>query len=334
MDPLFGMIFYFSIAITISFICSVLEATLLSTPTSFIQSKIDSGSKAAIKFMKLKNERVDDAISAILTLNTAAHAVGTSLASIEAVEIFGMKYFAIISGIMTLLILVLSELIPKSIGAHYWKRMTSITANILTWMIYITYPIVWISRYVMAIFSPKTEEATVSREEISSMATIGEREKIFTGRESKIIKNLLALDKLTVGNIMTPRTVVKSFDANTFLKDFPDEFEFSRIPIWEDTEDNIVGIAYKSDIYQDCDSDIIFIPDSSSVNVLFEKFLKTKQHLAIVVDEYGTFVGVASFEDVIENLLGIEIVDETDTVEDLQKLAKEKWEERKRSMNG
>lgn len=180
------------------------------------------------------------------------------------------------------------------------------------------------------------------------MATIGEREKIFTGRESKIIKNLLALDKLTVGNIMTPRTVVKSFDANTFLKDFPDEFEFSRIPIWEDTEDNIVGIAYKSDIYQDYDvyqpgltikhtdydSDIIFIPDSSSVNVLFEKFLKTKQHLAIVVDEYGTFVGVASFEDVIENLLGIEIVDETDTVEDLQKLAKEKWEERKRSMNG
>lgn len=348
MDPLFGMIFYFSIAITISFICSVLEATLLSTPTSFIQSKIDSGSKAAIKFMKLKNERVDDAISAILTLNTAAHAVGTSLASIEAVEIFGMKNFAIISGIMTLLILVLSELIPKSIGAHYWKRMTSITANILTWMIYITYPIVWMSRYIMAIFSPKTEEATISREEISSMATIGEREKIFTGRESKIIKNLLALDKLTVGNIMTPRTVVKSFDANTFLKDFPDEFEFSRIPIWEDTEDNIVGIAYKSDIYQDYDvyqpgltikhtdydSDIIFIPDSSSVNVLFEKFLKTKQHLAIVVDKYGTFVGVASFEDVIENLLGIEIVDETDTVEDLQKLAKEKWEERKRSMNG
>ena len=218
MDPLFGMIFYFSIAITISFICSVLEATLLSTPTSFIQSKIDSGSKAAIKFMKLKNERVDDAISAILTLNTAAHAVGTSLASIEAVEIFGMKNFAIISGIMTFLILVLSELIPKSLGAHYWKRMTSITANILTWMIYITYPIVWISRYIMAIFSPKTEEATVSREEISSMATIGEREKIFTGRESKIIKNLLALDKLTVGNIMTPRTVVKSFDANTFLK--------------------------------------------------------------------------------------------------------------------
>lgn len=159
MDPLFGMIFYFSIAITISFICSVLEATLLSTPTSFIQSKIDSGSKAAIKFMKLKNERVDDAISAILTLNTAAHAVGTSLASIEAVEIFGMKYFAIISGIMTLLILVLSELIPKSIGAHYWKRMTSITANILTWMIYITYPIVWISRYVMAIFSPKNRRS-------------------------------------------------------------------------------------------------------------------------------------------------------------------------------
>lgn len=348
MDPLFGMIFYFSIAITISFICSVLEATLLSTPTSFIQSKIDSGSKAAIKFMKLKNERVDDAISAILTLNTAAHAVGTSLASIEAVEIFGMKNFAIISGIMTFLILVLSELIPKSLGAHYWKRMTSITANILTWMIYITYPIVWMSRYIMAIFSPKTKEATISREEISSMATIGEREKIFIGRESKIIKNLLALDKLTVGNIMTPRTVVKSFDANTFLKDFPDEFEFSRIPIWEDTEDNIVGIAYKSDIYQDYDvyqpgltikhtdydSDIIFIPDSSSVNVLFEKFLKTKQHLAIVVDEYGTFVGVASFEDVIENLLGIEIVDETDTVEDLQKLAKEKWEERKRSMNG
>lgn len=348
MNAYFLITIYFVVGIFISFMCSLLEATLLSTPISFIQAKIDNGSKIAKKFMKLKTEKVDDAISSILILNTVSHTATSALIGSEASKALGQEWFGFITGLLTFCILVFSELAPKSIGAHYWRNFTGLTARSLGIMIYSLFPIVWLSRYVMAVFSPKTEEATVTREEISSMATIGEKEKVFTGRESKIIKNLLALDKLTVGNIMTPRTVVKSFDANTLLSDFPDEFEFSRIPIWEDSEDNIIGIAYKSDIYQDYDinqpgltikhtdydSDIIFIPDSSSVNVLFEKFLKTKQHLAIVVDEYGTFVGVASFEDVIENLLGIEIVDETDTVEDLQKLAKEKWEERKRSMNG
>lgn len=347
MNAYFLISIYFVVGIFISFMCSLLEATLLSTPISYIQSKIDTGSKVAKKFMKLKTEKVDDAISAILILNTIAHTISSALIGSEASKLLGQEWFGFITGLLTFCILVFSELMPKSIGAHYWKKFMGLSTRSLGIMITILYPIVWMSRYIMAIFSPKTEETTISREEISSMATIGEKEKVFTGRESKIIKNLLALDNLKVRDIMTPRTVVKTFDANTTLEDFPDDFEFSRIPIWEGEEDNIIGIAYKSDIYQmydiyhpslvightDYDKDIIFIPETSSVNVLFEQFLKTRQHLAIVVNEYGTFIGVASFEDVIENLLGVEIVDETDTVEDLQKLAREKWEERKRNMN-
>ncbi len=347
MNAYFLITIYFIVGIFISFMCSLLEATLLSTPVSYIQSKIDAGSKVAKKFMKLKTERVDDAISAILILNTVSHTATSALIGSEASKALGQEWFGFITGLLTFCILVFSELMPKSIGAHYWRNFMGLSARSLGIMITLLYPIVWMSRYIMAIFSPKTEEATVSREEVSSMATIGEREKVFTGRESKIIKNLLGLDNLKIKDIMTPRTVVKSFDINTTLEDFPDDFEFSRIPVWDGEEDNIIGIAYKTDIYQDYDvhqpgltightdydKDIIFIPGTSSVNILFEQFLKTKQHLAIVVDEYGTFIGVASFEDVIENLLGIEIVDETDTVEDLQKLAREKWEERKRNMN-
>lgn len=343
MDSYLLITIYFIVGIFISFMCSLLEATLLSTPVSYIQAKIDNGSRVAKTFLKLKTEKINDSISAILILNTVSHTYCSALVSEEAVKIWGNQWLGLVTGLLTFLILVLSELAPKALGANKWRNLMGLTSNTLNIMLKVLYPIVIMSRYVMKWCSGgENHENTTSREEVSSMATIGEKEKVFSERESSIIKNLLALDKLTVGEIMTPRTVVKMFDAETLLSDFPDDFEFSRIPIYENEEDNIIGIAYKSDIYQDYDeekpeltikdtdydSDIIFIPDSSSVNLLFEKFLKTKQHLSIVVDEYGTFVGVASFEDVIENLLGVEIVDETDKVEDMQEYARTVWKER------
>lgn len=344
MDPYFGMVFYFCTAIGVSFTCSVLEAALLSTPVSFIQAKIDQGSKAAKRFLKLKNDRIDDAISAILTWNTIAHSVGVAGFTAEATEAFGNEYFGIISGGITFAILILSELIPKSIGAHYWKGMTGITANLVTWMIWISYPLVWLAKWIMAIFTPKEKEATISREEVSSMVSIGKEENVFTERESDIIHNLLALRKMKVKDIMTPRRVVETFSADTKLSDFPEDFEFSRIPIYEEEEDNIIGIAYKTKIYQDFDvnqpeltirdteytSEVIYIPENSGINGLFEKLLKTRQHLAIVVDEYGTFIGVVSLEDIIETIFNVEICDETDKIEDMQEYAKKLWEEKKK----
>lgn len=344
MDPYFGMVVYSSTAIGISFMCSVLEAALLSTPISYIQSKIDKKNKSAPRFLRLKTEKIDDAISAILTWNTIAHSVGVSGFTAEAVKAFGEEHFGLISGGITFAILILSELIPKSVGAHYWRGMTGITANLVTWMIWISYPIVWLAKWIMAVFKPKDKEATISREEVSSMVSIGKEEEVFTERESDIIQNLLALRKKKIEDIMTPRKVVEFFDINTKLSEFPEDFQFSRIPVYEGEEDDIVGIAFKTDIYQECDSEnpeltikdtdydkeVIFVPESSGISGLFEKFLKTRKHLAIVVDEYGTFTGVVSLEDIIETIFNVEICDETDEVEDMQEYAKRLWEERKK----
>lgn len=342
MDPVLGMILFFLLAIVVSFTCSVLEASLLSAQESYINMKIQSGSKSAKLLMKLK-KNIDDPIAAILTLNTCAHTIGAAGVGAEAEKVFGAEYFAIISIILTLAILILSELIPKSIGAHHWKNLIGVTAYVVRSMVIITYPIVYTYRKVMSLFRGEDDESTISREEVSAMVSMGTEEGVFNIKENRMIQNMIAIDRFKVEDIMTPRTVVKSFDINTTLEEFPDDFEFSRIPVWEGEENNIVGIAYKSDIYQDYDvnypkqtirdtdydSDIIFIPGSSSVNTLFEKFLSTKQHLSIVVDEYGTFIGVASFEDVIETILGVEICDESDKVEDMQEYARKKWNERK-----
>lgn len=346
MDPVLGMILFFLLAIIVSFTCSVLEASLLSTPESFINMKVQEGSKAAKLLLNLK-KNIDDPISAILTLNTCAHTIGAAGVGAEAEKVFGTEYFAIISVILTLAILIFSELIPKSIGAHHWKNLVGVTAYTVRFMVIITYPIVFIYRKVMSLFSSDKEESTVSREEVSAMVNMGTKEGVFNMKENKMIQNMIAIEKFRVEDIMTPRTVVKTFDINTTLEDFPDDFEFSRIPVWEGEENNIVGIAYRSNIYQDYDvnlpkltikdtdydSNIMFIPGNCSVNRLFEKFLENKQHLSIVVDEYGTFIGVASFEDVIETILGVEICDESDKVEDMQEYARTKWQERKSKLN-
>lgn len=339
MGPIIGMAVFFCTAIFISFMCSLLEAGLLSTPVSYIQSKIDSGSTVAKKFLMLKNERINDAISAILIWNTIAHTVGATGFTTCAVEYFGDKWFGVISGFITFCILLFSELIPKSIGAHYWKSIFSMTAVLVGFMIKVTYPLVISSRYVMSIFKPKNKENTVSREEVESMVNIGREEKVFTEMESDIITSLLNSRTVNVSKIMTPRSVVKTFSADTKLLDFPEDFEFSRIPIYEGNDDNIIGIAYKSKIYQDCDPEnpeltikdtdydkkVTYVPETLKINKLFKLFLETRKHLAIVVDEYGTFVGVVTFEDVVESILNVEICDETDKIEDLQEYAKEKW---------
>lgn len=346
MSPIIGMIFYFCLAIFVSFTCSILEAALLSTPVSYIQAKIDQGSKVAKKLLILKNEKIDDAISAILTWNTIAHSVGVACFTAEAVKAFGDVYLGVITSFITFAILILSELIPKSVGAHYWRYLTWPTANITSWMIKISYPLVWMSKWIMNVFKPKEKETTISREEVSSMVSIGKEEKVFTEREFDIIQNLLVMKKITVKDIMTPRSVITSFNINTKLSDFPKDFEFSRIPIFDDNEDNIIGIAYKTDIYQECDSqypdktikdtdydsEIIFVQGDLCINNLFEKFLKTRQHMGIVVDEYGTFIGVATFEDIMETIFNVEILDETDKIEDMQEYAKKKWEDRRKEI--
>lgn len=346
MDPIIGMIFYFMLAIIVSFTCSVLEAALLSTPVSFIKMKIDTGSEIAKKFLSLKESRLDDSISAILTLNTFAHTIGAAGVGSEGVKVFGDSSFGIISGVMTVAILIFSELIPKSIGAHYWKNMTGITPRLIGWMIFITYPLVWLSRWVMKFCSSGSEdEETVSREEVSSMVSICVEEEVFNKRESRMIQNIIALGKFKVSDIMTPRTVCSTVSGSTKIDDYPFDDKYSRIPVYEEDDiDNILGIVYKEDILLEYSkdspdktyireismvTDFIRVPESESVPSLFDKFLVSKQHMAIVTGEYGTFEGVVTMEDVVETILGVEICDETDKIEDLQEYARRKWEEKK-----
>lgn len=346
MDPIIGMIFYFALAIIVSFTCSILEVVLLSTPVSFVKMKIDSGSRSAIKFLRLKEECLNDSISAILTLNTFAHTIGAAGVGSEGVKVFGESSFGIISGLMTVAILVLSELIPKSIGAHYWKNLTSITANLVSWMIVITYPLVWVSRYVMRLFSSSSDEETVTREEVSSMVSICVEEEVFNKRESRMIQNIIALGKFKVSDIMTPRPVCFTISSDSRIDDYPFDSKYSRVPVYSGTIDNIVGVIHKEDILLEyskddpdklliCEvsmvTDYIRVPENETVPTLFDKFLEMKQHMAIVIGEYGTFEGVVTMEDVVETILGVEICDETDKIEDLQEYARKKWEERKLS---
>ena len=347
MDPIVGMILFFLLAIIVSFTCSVLEASLLSTPESYINMKIQEGSKSAKLLLKLK-KNIDDPISAILTLNTCAHTIGAAGVGAEAEKVFGAEYFAIISAVLTLAILIFSELIHKSIGAHHWKNLIGLTAYTVRGMVIITYPIVYIYRKAMSIFSSNENESTISREEVSAMVTMGTQEGVFNIKENKMIQNMIAIEKFKVEDIMTPRTVCFIVNANLKLDDYPFDKKYSRVPVYDGDSDNIIGVVQKDDILIECsddnteakiisdikmDKNYLHVPESESINSLFEKFLLNKKQMAIVIGEYGTFEGVVTFEDVIETILGVEICDESDKIEDMQEYARRKWQERKSKLN-
>lgn len=334
------IIFWFLLAILVSFTCSVLEAVLLSTPVSFLNMKIRNGSKSAELLLKLK-QNIDNPIAAILTLNTCAHTMGAAGVGAEAEKLFGHEYLAIISAILTFLILVLSELIPKSIGAHYWRSLTGISAHLIKWMTFICYPIVIMARKLMSLFAPKTNESTISREEISAMSSIGAEEGVIKSDENKMIQNLMTLKSKKVDDIMTPRTVVTMVEENTKMKDFPIDCNHTRIPVYSGTMDNITGFVMRPDVLKKLASDdftspissikrnILIFPETLTVPDALKKLMGKRVQIAIIVDEFGSFQGVVTLEDIIETLLGREIVDESDTVDDMQRLAIDKFEKRK-----
>jgi CBS domain containing-hemolysin-like protein len=310
-----------------------MEAVLLSTPVSYVNMRIETGDKFAKLFLKLKNNS-EGAITAILTLNTIAHTIGSAGVGAEAAEVFGKEYLGIISGILTFLILVFSEILPKNIGVYYWKKLIGFSAVTIQIMNIISYPIVWLSKYLTKLIIPKTKEASVSREEVTTLVKMGEKEGVFKTNENRIINNLIHFEEKKVRDIMTPRTVVVVVDGNKMIKDFPVEETYSRIPVYENDQDNVTGYVLRSDILRclaedkfthkisSIKRDILIFTEVLSVPVALEKFLMKKEHIAIVVNEYGTFEGVVTLEDVIETLLGQEILDEEDSIADLQELAR------------
>ncbi|MEN8121915.1 MAG: CNNM domain-containing protein [Bacteroidota bacterium] len=337
------LLFYLFLALFVSFLCSIMESVLLSTPVSFLNVKEENGNKSATTFIKLKNN-IEKPLSAILSLNTVAHTIGAAGVGAQATKMFGEFYFGIVSAILTLLILVFSEIIPKTIGARYWRKLALVSGIIINSMIIITFPLVIMTGYITKLFSKDKNELSVSREEISAMAKIGTEEGILEEKESKIIQNLVRLGKVKVTEIMTPRVVVTVADANMPLEEFllKKEFlHFSRIPVYSKNNENITGYVFRQTVFEklaeeetnlklcDISREIVIAHEFQTLLSLWEVLLEKKEHIALIVDEYGGMDGIVTMEDIIETLLGIEIMDERDQVIDMQQYARERWNERK-----
>lgn len=337
---------YLGLAIGVSFLCSILEAILLSVSQSYI-AMLENDDRSSGSLMRNLKDDIDRPLSAILTLNTFAHTVGAAGVGAQAQMVFGSGYVGITSAILTLLILFISEIIPKTLGATYWKTLAPVAARIIRVLIWILYPFVVISMGITNLLSDDEDRPTFSREEFSAMADRGAQEGIIEKEESDILKNLVRFSSLRVKDIMTPRVVVVMFNEEEVVSDVfdkHDELRFSRLPVYGEKEDDITGYVLKNDLLinlaQDKDSvklqeikrDILILPETISLQSLFEQLLENQEHIAVAVDEYGGFSGIVTMEDVVETLLGMEIVDEIDKNEDMQKLARKNWRQRARKL--
>lgn len=331
------ILLYFLGALSLSFLCSVLEAVLLSTPMSYISMRENQGSKTATLMKQYKNN-VDRPVGAILSLNTIAHTIGSAGVGAESIKIFGEQYFGLISAILTLLILVLSEIIPKTIGASYWRSLALPSTRIIRVLILITYPLVLLSELITKVFTPRGNQASMSREEVSAMVDVGTTEGIFRESESKLIKSCIALSGVKARQIMTPSIVVESACQDLTVKDFQakQSWSFSRIPVYAGDKDYITGYVLKDAVLKllsedqfhvklsDLKRPILTFREEESVFQIWEKMLEKREHISVIIDEYGGLRGLVTMEDIIETMTGVEIVDEDDVAVDMQALAKEK----------
>ncbi len=352
------LLVFFLISIIFSFLCSVWEAVFLSLPPSYVEMKQKEGNRVG-RLLKQFKDNVDRPLSAILTLNTIAHTVGAMGVGMQAEKVFGHSDLyiadyrlpftteAVIGAVLTLAILIFSEIIPKTIGANYWKALTNFTVTSLNFIVYALYPLVWLSQILTKILKKDKERSVFSRAEFTAMAEIGEKEGIFRQEESKIIRNLLRFNTIQAKDIMTPRTVVKVASEATTVRVFYEEnrnLRFSRIPIFRDSKDHINGFVLKDEILsnlvngqddvqlKDIRREIMIVNEQFPLPELFNKLMERREHIALVVDEFGGMAGIVTMEDVIETLLGMEIVDELDNIEDMQLLARKNWERRARSL--
>jgi CBS domain containing-hemolysin-like protein len=325
----------------------VAEAVLLSLTPSYIAGLRDKKPKLAALLKRLKQDNVDQSLAAILTLNTIAHTVGAIGSGSKATVVFGSAWFGLFSAVMTLMILFLSEIIPKTIGAVYWRNLAGLTAQFVRGLIWALYPLIWVSEALTRLIARRKSAHVFSREEFIAMAGIGERAGKIDQHESRIIQNLFRFDSLTAGDIMTPRTVISGFPQGMSVAEALDakpSVTFSRLPLYQADLDHITGFILRDDLLiskardrgdvklETLKREIKTVRGNMSLSNLLEFFLEKRQQIALVVDEYGGTKGLVTTEDVVETLLGMEIVDEMDKVEDMQTLARQQWAKRARAL--
>lgn len=334
---------YFCVAIGVSFFCSVWEAVILSVTNPYIANLKKKRPRAGTRLEDLKN-RISRPLTSILTLNTISHTVGAMGVASQVSGLGGGKWDALAGALMTMAILILSEIIPKNLGARYWRSWAPWVGLCLVWLAKVMTPVVWF----IEIFSRgHHDEATFSRDELKVMAELGTRQGKLKEDESRILENLLTLGEISVREVMTPRIVVFALPESTTVQQYLDRHNgspFSRIPVYEENRDDIDGFVLKHDILlaaardefettlSELRRDIGAIPQTTKLTDAFQHLVANRYHVAIVLDEYGGLSGLVTMEDVVETLLGLEIVDEADTREDMQEFARNLWKTRASKM--
>ncbi|MBQ6291140.1 MAG: DUF21 domain-containing protein [Bacteroidales bacterium] len=333
-------------AMAISFLCSILEASLMSTPISYVTMREEEGYKPASKFKVYKQDS-SRPIAAILSLNTIANTIGAAGVGQQANILFGSRWFALVSVIVTILILVFSEIIPKTIGATRWKSLMGFTTACISFLIFIMYPIVVCIEWLQKHITPKdSSDTTISRDEVSAMANVAEEEGDLEEDENAIIQNLINMDDVTAADVMTPRVVAHIAPERMTIKSFYRDKRYlhhSRIPVFADNDEYITGYILRMEALQlmaedkydvtlgEIKREIASFNEDTPLDEIWDEMLRKDEQISVVINEYGSFQGILTLEDVIETLLGSEIVDEYDTVRDMQQLALDKWKKRRDS---
>jgi len=343
---MFLLIFYILLALLLSFVCSVMEAVLLSITPAYIAQKEKTHKRKGQK-LRLMKEDIESPLAAILSLNTIAHTLGAAGAGAQAAHIFGDKYVGIISALLTLAILIFSEIIPKTIGALYWKQLAPYVVVAVGLTRLSMYPLVVMSNVITGFLKKGKGTDKIDKGEFEALMEKAVKDGIFSWQESSILRNIILFRKLPVRQIMTPRSVIYAFEEEMTVQQVLDtdpDMIFSRIPVYDEDIDSIRGFVLKSDMllahYEKRDNiklsvlkrDLKEVPESLNVLTVFEEMVAESMHISVVIDEYGGVAGVVTLEDIIETLTGLEIIDEKDIVQDMQKLARQQWEKRMERM--
>ena len=336
------LIVFIVLVVGVSFLCSIMEAALLSVTPSYAAALAEAGHAAGARLRKLKGD-IEPPLVAILSLNTVANTAGAVVIGAQADAVFGSAWVGVMSAVLTLLILVCSEIIPKTLGAAYWRRLAPALSGLLMMLVTAMRPFIWVAGWITRRLTPGSDEDAVSPDEIAAMATLGEEQGIFAEGESQILQNLMKLRRLRASEIMTPRTVATMLPEAETVAGVVEQIErcqFSRLPVYGDSEDVITGYVLRDDVLLAAargDSDrplaafrhpLEVVPGSLRLTALFDRLLSTNTLIAVVVDEYGAISGVVTLEDLVETLVGSEIVDEVDRAPDMQELARRKWRRR------
>ena len=335
------LIFYFCLAVIVSFLCSLMESVILSTSYTHVETLIRQGKTYAGRLKKMKYQ-ISKPLSAILTINTIANTLGAAGVGAQVHKLYGSSMVTAFSIALTFIIVIFSEIIPKTLGASYWKNLLPVCVYLIQAMMFICYPFVRLSRYVQQMF--KVRSRFITREEIVGAAQMGVNEGAIYKNEGDLIENILNLKSKKVSEIMTPRTVVTAFEKTMTVKEVFQKYKplrFTRIPVYDKDLDQIIGLVHRYKLIearsQACDSLTVdqyltplhAVPENISITAVLDQFIKRKEHIFSVVDEYGSLSGLISMEDVVETILGTEIVDELDSVADLREQARKQWEQKK-----